>query len=236
VSGAARQFALDKWRTQRVRVEVWVEKEALAGVVARTADGLDCAWFSCRGYVSQSELWVAARRHLRYLADGQRVVVVHLGDHDPSGVDMTRDIRDRLLGFVVQDWRTDYLAGDEDPDDVLDAMRTYLDTYDDPITVNRIALNMDQIEAYNPPPNPAKITDSRARGYIERYGHDSWELDALDPATLNTLIEDAIRDELDGDAYDELSAEEERQREVLTAASRRWTEVAEFLAANDAGA
>jgi hypothetical protein len=59
VDTVSRQFRLDKWTTQPTRVEVWVEKEALAGVVQRVADRNDVAWFSCRGYVSQSEMWSA---------------------------------------------------------------------------------------------------------------------------------------------------------------------------------
>jgi hypothetical protein len=56
------------------------------------------------------------------------------------------------------------------------------------LKVCRLALNMDQIERYNPPPNPAKLTDSRANGYIARYGSSSWELDALEPTVLARLV------------------------------------------------
>jgi hypothetical protein len=104
VDTVSRQFRLDKWTTQPTRVEVWVEKEALAGVVRRVADRNDVAWFSCRGYVSQSEMWSAAQRLREYIKAGQNVVILHLGDHDPSGIDMTRDITDRLRTFIAQDW------------------------------------------------------------------------------------------------------------------------------------
>ena len=95
-----------------------------------------------------------------YETHGQAPVIIHLGDHDPSGIDMTRDIQDRLELFMG--------AGG--------------------ITVQRIALNMDQIEHFDPPPNPTKLSDSRASGYIERFGHESWELDAMEPAFLTELI------------------------------------------------
>lgn len=238
IRSAAHSFAVDKWADQDVRVEVWVEKEALAGVVQRVADRHDCAWFSCRGYVSQSELWGAARRHLNYIANGQRVVVVHLGDHDPSGIDMTRDITDRLHAFVDRDWVNDH--GDDIPvndmqgtiavRDIRDHMRERLDTDHQPITVNRIALNMAQIEQYNPPPNPAKLTDSRAKEYLERFGDESWELDALDPSVLDALIDAAITDLVDPDRFHVQQIDEEDQRQVLLDASRRWTEVRDFLA------
>lgn len=235
ISSAATSFAFDKWDDQPARVEVWVEKEALADVVQRAAGRHDCAWFSCRGYVSQSELWGAARRHLRYLLDGQRVVVIHLGDHDPSGIDMTRDITDRLQKFVVSDWHARRGAEDRTRyGQILDDIRADIgiDSWVDPITVNRIALNMDQVEQYDPPPNPAKLTDSRATDYVENYGTDSWELDALDPATLDALIEDAIDEVKDHDRFEARTEEQEEAREILTAVSDRWSEVREFLAAS----
>lgn len=236
INGAARSYALDKWADQPVRVEVWVEKEALAGVVSRAAERWDCAWFSCRGYVSQSELWGAARRHLNYIRQKQRVVVIHLGDHDPSGIDMTRDLGDRLETFMTQDWLDDGFRGElDDGKTTFGAIRKDLrdwlglGDYTDPIEINRIALNMPQIEEYDPPPNPAKLTDSRSGAYVEQYGDESWELDALDPATLDALIEDAILEVIDRDRYDAMEEREEDERRVLTAASRRWAEVADFL-------
>lgn len=204
IDSAAYSFRIDKWEDQPTRVEVWVEKEALAGVVQRAADFHDVDWFSCRGYVSQSELWSAGRRLGRYIRDGQDVVILHLGDHDPSGIDMTRDIRDRLELFIGDDAHGR-------------------------LEIRRIALNFDQVEQYDPPPNPAKLTDSRAEGYIAVHGTQSWELDALDPATLNQLISDHISDLQDPDVFHERQVLEEEHRRLLTEASRRWPEVAETL-------
>ncbi len=163
VDACARQFQIDKWATQKNRVEVWVEKDALVGVIERACRSLDVSFFSCRGYTSQSEMWVAAMRLKQYRQGGQTPVIIHLGDHDPSGKDMTRDIDDRLALFMGK-----------------------------PMEVNRIALNMNQIEKYGPPPNPAKITDSRAKDYIEEFGPESWELDALDPKVLHDLVQKTV--------------------------------------------
>ena len=132
--------------------------------------------------------------------------MIHLGDHDPSGIDMTRDIPERLALCRRQ------------------------------VEVRRIALNMDQVEQYDPPPNPAKLTDSRATGYIERYGYSSWELDALEPTVLTTLIEDALADYIDQDVMDEArEAEEENEQSIRDVADHwdalrsRWDEVADLL-------
>ncbi|MDR1264744.1 MAG: hypothetical protein LBK42_04060 [Propionibacteriaceae bacterium] len=199
VRAMAKRFHTDVWRDQPNRVEVWVEKEALAGVVGRAASSRGVDYFCCRGYVSQSELHSAAKRLERYAFEGQSPVVIHLGDHDPSGIDMTRDIADRLAFFGAD------------------------------VEVRRIALNADQIEAYNPPPNPAKLTDSRAGSYIERFGDESWELDALDPKTLVDLITAEIDSCLDPSLYWRAMSAEAVAQEQLNELADRWPEVADFL-------
>jgi len=199
VDSIVEKFYIDLWETQDTRVEVWVEKEALAGVVERAAKSRGCNYFSCRGYVSQSEMHAAAMRHRYWENQGQDIVVVHLGDHDPSGIDMTRDIRDRLHLFGAS------------------------------TTVNRIALNFDQIQQYSPPPNPAKLTDSRAESYIERFGSDSWELDALDPATLNQLITDEVDTYIEQGTFRLRQQEQEEGREKLRLVSNLWDEVSDFV-------
>lgn len=235
IASAADSYRLDKWTDQPRRVEVWVEKDALAGVIGRAVDAHDVDWFSCRGYVSQSELWSAAQRHLRYITGGQGVTVLHLGDHDPSGVDMTRDIRDRLHQFLDSDWLNHHsgqFATDPVPvAEIRAALREHVGG--DPIEVRRIALNADQVRQYGPPPNPAKLTDSRASGYIAEHGRQSWELDALDPATLAALITAHIHTIRDAHAFTARAATEVRHRQLLQAASHRWDELVELL--DDAG-
>lgn len=58
--------------------------------------------------------------------------------------------------------------------------------------LKRLALNMNQVEEQQPPPNPAKVTDSRFESYEAKYGDESWELDALQPAYLTQLVRDAV--------------------------------------------
>ena len=72
----------------------------------------------------------------------------------------------------------------------------------EPLEVVRLALNFDQIEQYNPPPNPAKMSDPRAAGYIENYGHSSWELDALEPRVIRDLIGDAMKEYTNKDEWE----------------------------------
>ena len=201
IESAADGYALDKWQNQDCRIEVWIEKEALTGVIAPICRDLDIAYFACRGYVSQSEQWRAGKRHARYIRGGQDVLVLHLGDHDPSGMDMTRDNQTRLDLFT---WH----AG---------------------VDVKRIALNMSQVEEYSPPPNPAKMTDSRAGEYCSVYGYDSWELDALEPKVIKELIRDEVFQRRDVDALREVEKREEKDMELLALVKDNWTAVAEFV-------
>jgi hypothetical protein len=221
IKAAADSFMHEKWNDQEDYVEVWIEKDALVGVLESCCPGEDVPFFSCRGYTSQSEIWSAAQRLGRRVGQGKKVTILHLGDHDPSGIDMTRDIRERLSTFIAQD-----VYGMESG---LEAWE-YVEELDQCLEVNRIALNADQVRQYNPPPNPAKLTDSRAMGYIANYGRSSWELDALEPTVLVNLIRRNIAEIRDGATWDQSVQREEEAREILTATSERWDEVKGFLA------
>lgn len=223
IRAAANSYRRDLWSDQDYRVEVWVEKEALAGVIERVATRLDVDYFSCRGYVSQSEMWAAGQRIRDYVEDeGKQVVILHLGDHDPSGIDMTRDIEDRLFLFVGS-----HIAGLPQYDGTI--TRSQFDSH---VEVRRIALNMDQVRRYNPPPNPAKITDSRARDYIALHGQSSWELDALDPAVLARLIEDAVSNYRDDARFAARQNQMRTERALLDLASTNWSSVVAHLNGN----
>jgi hypothetical protein len=226
MTAIAEQFRVDRWADQPTRVEVWIEKDALVGVLESACPQLDVPYFSCRGYTSQSEIWGAAQRLGGYIDNGQSVVVLHLGDHDPSGIDMTRDIETRLAMFIAQD-----VKGAPPGLEAQEYLDEVSDWNDEPsLTIERIALNRDQIDHYNPPPNPAKLTDSRATGYIAAHGRSSWELDALEPTVLVELITEHVFEHRDVDKWDASTKAEEEEREMLTAAAERWDEVKAALA------
>jgi hypothetical protein len=200
IQSAAYSFRIDKWSDQDHRVEVWVEKDALVGVLEKVCDDLDVSYFSCRGYTSQSELYGAGKRLLSHIDAGKKPVIIHLGDHDPSGIDMTRDITDRLSLFA-----------------------------EEAVEVRRIALNRDQIDQYDPPPNPAKITDSRYEGYMRIHGKESWELDALDPSVIDALIRSEVEQFRDNRRWKKAVAKETELKNTLSKASANWVEVTDFL-------
>lgn len=205
IEAVANQYRLDRWEGQPIRPEVWVEKEALVDVIAVPARRWSLRWFACRGYASASSQHEAAMRFVNQINSGQTPVILHLGDHDPSGIDMTRDITDRISRFVY------YHTGED-------------------VEVRRLALNMDQIEAYNPPPNPAKATDARFGGYAARFGDESWELDALDPPTIDALISDEVEGLIHSrEVWDARTETEATERRMLGNLSKRWDAVAESL-------
>ena len=185
IETAAKSYRRDLWASQPNRIEVWIEKDALVGVIERVCNELRVPYFSCRGYTSQSEMWAAAQRMAKYQDEGQEPVIIHLGDHDPSGIDMSRDIEERLALFM----------GGMD--------------------VKRIALNMNQVEKYNPPPNPAKLTDSRCGPYIAKFGHESWELDALEPKVIGALIRKTVLSFRDDARWDDAANEESLEKQKL---------------------
>lgn len=200
LEAVAQQYKEDLWRNQSHRPEVWIEKEALVGVIEPICRKWRVPFVACRGYFSQSEAYAAGKRFLQYDADGKQGIVFHLGDHDPSGMDMTRDNLARL----------DMFTGGL-------------------VEVKRLALNMSQIDEYSPPPNPAKVTDSRFRDYQSEYGDDSWELDALQPQVISNLIEDAINAIRDPDQWDDDAAIEAQNRQRLQLVSDDWDNVIERL-------
>lgn len=201
LESVAAQYKEDLWARQPVHAEVWIEKDALIGVVEPTCRRWRAPFFACRGYTSQSEQYRAGKRFEEAQRDGKRPIVLHLGDHDPSGMDMTRDNAERLSMFARHG-----------------------------VEVRRLALNFDQVESYALPPNPAKEADSRAAGYIERFGMSSWELDALEPAVIAKLVDDEIASLVDPDLWSAGKADEAENQRVLQSASDHWPEVTTYLA------
>jgi hypothetical protein len=140
------------------------------------------------------------QRFVKAWSEGKKVVILYLGDHDPSGIDMVRDIKDRIETFAEGAER--------------------LDEYDDLCQVRRIGLTMAQIKQFKPPPNPTKLKDPRAKWYIEEYGHTCWEVDALNPETLHKLVETNVELHMDMALYEGADQHEEKDRNELKVARK----------------
>lgn len=200
LNAAARSFRLDRWINQPCYVEVFVEKQALEGVLVPVCRQLDVPFTANKGYSSSSALYETSKRYVNAHTEGKVLHIIYLGDHDPSGIDMTRDVEERLDLFIKTSTnRTDEIGPNENP-----AAR-----------VHRIALNMDQVRKFKPPENPAKITDSRAADYIQKFGKSSWELDAIEPSKLASLVTTEVESLIDWDLWNEIESEEDGYKKQL---------------------
>lgn len=200
IGAAAKSFRVDLWQDQAAYVEVWFEKDALLGVFERAGAARRLPLMSCRGYGSDSTWWEAAQRIGQAAQElGKKCIVLHFGDHDPSGIDMTRDVEARLNLFGAYP------------------------------KVKRLALNMDQVRKYNPPPNPAKESDSRFADYKSKFGDESWELDALSPDMLVKLVDREVAKVIDLPAWDEALDREFIGKRQLEWVSNKWDRISKRI-------
>lgn len=191
VESLAEGFRFDRWKRQPCYVEVMVEKQALEGVLIPACNVYGVGFTANKGYSSSTALYEASKRILRAQKRGKSPVVLYLGDHDPSGIDMTRDLRDRLRVFCGRE-----------------------------VDVKRLALNRSQVDENELPPNPAKLTDSRSGAYVAKHGNFSWELDALQPRVLAGLVTAAIKRRLDQKLWDEDTEREKELRTAIMVAAK----------------
>jgi len=196
IEETARCYAEDPWADQPVRPEVWIEKSALVNLIEPACRDWHVPFLACRGYNSLSETYASAKKFQQLIGLGFEPVVLHLGDHDPSGLDMTRDVHDRLDLFVRVS-----------------------------VEVRRLALNMDQVRQYRPPPNPAKESDKRFKDYKCEPGDQSWELDALEPNVIDRLLRQEIESLVDKRSWKAARRGEEKNRDTLDEVLARWGEV-----------
>lgn len=194
LSACINQYQLPRQRGQENYIEVWVEKDALSGVLKRVTEKYHIPIVVNRGYSSVTAMHDAYKRFKSALDydDAKKLTILYLGDFDPSGVDMIRDVEDRVLEFAKPYHKGVF-----------------------PLKVVPVALTLAQIKKYDPPTNPAKISDPRAVDYIKKYGEYSWEVDALPPNVLNKLLTDAITKRIDIDAYEEIVGQEDADKKKL---------------------
>lgn len=239
----ARKYHRDLWAPQHQRIEVWIEKDAAIGVVEGVCSTNSVPYFSCRGYTSVSEIHEAAQRIRWHIEAGNQVTILHIGDHDPSGLDMSRDIEDRLRMFISRDWAGIHMGpGRWTRREIKESMFEHLESkgadlthgtdfrINPPWRVRRIALSLEQIQEYDPPPNPAKQSDARYEQYVLDTGlTESWELDALDPGVMAELIQDEIDLLRNDTVWADEDFKMETERKTLTAIGNWWEDVSTFV-------
>lgn len=196
-------YKTDRLKDQEIYLEVWVEKDALSSIVAKASHKYQIPVMVNRGYGSATAMYNAYERIKnktnRQIDDyqGRKARILYLGDHDPSGLDMIRDVEDRIKNMLSNG--NDY----------------YVDDYPLDFNVIPIALTQKQIKQYTPPPNPAKLKDTRSKKYVSKYGYESWEVDALPPNVLESVITKNIENLIDLDKYEVLKDKEELDIEKI---------------------
>lgn len=240
---AIAQYQKPRLEGQQNYIEVWVEKDALSGVLKRVTSKYHVPILVNRGYSSASSMFDSYERFAGPIKSGRKCFILYLGDFDPSGVDMIRDVKDRTLEFLLNDYWVIKEAREATEDETvlkeLNEKYEYEDipcllskmdeddkheepTFDvvkawvyDHFEVIPVALTRAQIRQYNPPPNPAKRTDPRAKDFIKEHGSTSWEVDALRPEVLNAILTTAIEERLDLDMYNEVVGKEQGDKDSL---------------------
>jgi hypothetical protein len=182
---AAGLYRKDYWDDSEVRVEVWLEKDALKGVLIPTVvQECGLGLYVTRGFASVTYLQEAAEM---IEDDGRETYVYILTDFDPSGVVIAEKVEEELT------------------------KRAPLSD----ITVERLAVNREQIERWNLPTRPTKSSDTRARAFRRRYGTDSVELDAIPPDEMRNLVRDAIDSHMEPWRLEQFRMVEREERETL---------------------
>jgi hypothetical protein len=183
------QYAEDLWHSQSYRPEVWIEKEALLGVIADVCERWRVPSYAMKGNSGQLLMHEAGQRFAAQLSQGQTPVVLYLGDHDPTGIEMTNDVEKRVPLY----------------------------TRSEEVVVKRLALNMSQVRRHRPPPNYAKEKDRNLAKYIEQFDtRQCWELDALPPDVIIDLIDREVERLIDQKAWAAAVRKEQRNGKLLS--------------------
>ncbi len=182
---AAGLYRKDYWSTSEVNVEIWLEKDALKGVLIPTVvNECGLGLHVTRGFASITYLQEAAED---IDSDGRPTYVYVLTDFDPSGVSIAEKVEEELKARAV---------GSE-------------------IIVARLAVDREQIDRWNLPTRPTKASDTRAAKFRRLHGTDSVELDAIPPDELRTLVRDAIDSHMEPWRLKQYRMVEREERETL---------------------
>ena len=247
-------YQLDRQRGQKIHIEVWTEKDAISSILKRATHQKTIRLVVNKGYTSSTAIYGAYERFLDEMNEGKKIKILYFGDHDPSGMDMIRDIKARVMLMLTKGSQFDnyfdermenwwsreeldlfaiaQMEGYEEVamlyDNSMDdethekhqslfeegRRKMYIEEHE-LFEIIHVGLTMKQIKEYNPPHNPAKMTDPRAKSYIAKYGQVSWEVDALKPAVMLQIVNTAIEEQMDMDQYDLIMEEEAEEKAEL---------------------
>jgi hypothetical protein len=187
----ARSYRRDFWDQQPYRVQVWSEKGTVRGVLRPVLDHLAVGFNPVHGFNSGTSTYDVAQDD-----DGRPLVILYVGDFDPSGMFMSEaDLPKRF----------DKYGGDH-------------------ITLRRIALTRGQTRGLPSFPASDKRKDPRYDWFVGNYGHDCWELDAMDPNDLRDCVEQEIRGLIEPVAWARCEVVNKAEQESLRTILSKWKE------------
>lgn len=216
LTDTATLYRRDLMRQQSVAIQLWAESDSIGSVIAPLADQYCVPTFIGRGYAARGYLWSAAKDAITAYESGKTVHILHVGDHDPSGEDIFRDVEStlRLYSMAIDERQTvtglrrymqQACMGDADLYDwELRAQSRWL-------SVDRLALTPDQVEAFHLPIRPPKASDVRTAKFT---GKGAVEVEALPVEALLGIVERAIVDLIDVHALAIAEQAEESERAI----------------------
>lgn len=174
-------YQKNRWENQPNYAELFIEKKALQNVFQQVCRDNRIGLGAVKGYPSLTFLNETAIRLRRRIEEGKNAIILYFGDYDPSGEDIPRSIEENLRRMGAD------------------------------VEVRRFALFREQVEEWELPPAPAKVTDSRTANWD---GLGQVELDAVRPEKLKVMAQDAIDSVFDQDLYADLMDVEDQEREI----------------------
>jgi hypothetical protein len=184
-----RSYRRDFWNLQPVRVEVWSEKGTIRGVLDPVLNRWGVGFRVMHGFSGATTIYDVAQDD-----DGRPLIVLYVGDYDPSGLCMSEhDLPDRLAKY----------GGDH-------------------VVLRRIALLREHLSGLPSFPAADKKRDPRYRWFIRNFGKRCWELDALDPNNLRRIVQQAITAEIEPEAWKRCTVVEQAERESLRTVLDSW--------------
>jgi hypothetical protein len=182
------------WGDTGVYVQIWLEKEALTGVLWDVTDQWDVPLWVSRGYGSISYLHIAAKYVAQALSHGRTVYIYNVGDHDPSGVNAWHKLQETLTEFAGQS---------------------------EALNFERLAVTPEQIERWNLPSRPTKSSDTRTKTWE---GGESVEVDAIPPRQLKAIVQQAIERHISSYELERIKQLEQQERQTLKEYAELWLE------------
>jgi hypothetical protein len=182
-------YRKDYWTNQPVHCEIWCEKDAVIGSIEDVTSDLGVVVRVGRGFQSSTRV-----REIASLFNRIRKpkIVFYLGDFDSSGMDIERDLRERVCRYTR------------------------------PFQVRRLAIFGEDIGKFKLPPQRIKPEDPRARSFCKEHGNQCVELDALPPSELRRRVRTAVTSVIDKSAWERALTSEEVELGSIDDFVSRW--------------